>query len=701
MNSYWTGKQTAANICSHLENYISAANGMGMSEALDPISTLCRTYRSGDKRVVFIGTSNSGKSTLINALLGNCLLSTSMKTETSMVTHIHYGEPDGSVKLYKKELSLGALEMPIEQFFREYRASDVTAEVLQKLESAAVQTPVQKKGFVFVDTPDFQLQPENSEAVALEADRADAVVVVLNANRLLELAEREWVWAHLCNGNRQKVFIAVNWSEYISDEDFAGLDIHLRNGLAPLFLKNGHFSPELFEQRVFYVDALLAENARTGNMATVRKNGKFVMVPVPPQDLAFSGIPELEKALEDYLAQPREETGYYVRCIERMQQLNQQARDFLQDQKQYFRQKEADLECRKQQLIGEQEKAAEILTRIRKLFDLAGQELTTSTMTCYDRFLHDVAADWEAYANREHLDFGLLAQAKIAGLQLKQGFRDLEKKWTDQTEWTEEDRSYQEQLNEIVKPIIDAAMNYLTQNLKTMVATANSEADRVIQKYIALLEQQCEDLEKINNTYFLKVDALEGIISQLGNDSIMPETHGSATNIMLSLVLFQNTAMAYDMMFHDISVDKLIQEGVNRKASMLLVDFSIGILTGGGYWAAMLLREAYLIFCRVRRADQYGKEIFCSFKEPVLQILHGARDYIIESTQKIHEENLYDLHAGLSRVYLSRIEEAEKLLERNLQELYSGAANAQIHVDHETQCADRMEELTNLCAACV
>lgn len=695
MNRSLSQKNTAAAICSDLEEFISVSHMIGLKEETEPLTALCQKYQSEEQRILFLGASNTGKSTLINAMLGNCLLPTSMKAETALITHIVHGSSGDSARVFPKDRLAGVRELSQQQFFAEYQASQFGKEQIEAIHHGVISSPFQKDGLVFVDTPDL-LCPEDAAAINAEIDVADAVVFVLNANRLLDLSERKWMREHLQNQNRKKVFFAVNWSESISEGDSQSLDIHLRNGLSGILLDQyGRFSSELYDARVFYIDALLAENARTGKAATGWKCGRFVSVPVLPEDYDCSGVPELVQALDHFL----EEAPCYDRCFERMQQLTKQAQLLLSEKETGFRQKEAALSAQREILLAEDQAASGILNKIQRTFSLMGQALTNSTMHHYDLFLHDVAAGWESYAQSQKLPFGIAEQAQIACLQMKQGFSDLEKKWKAQSALTQEDLTYQEELNQIIQPISDAVTRYLGDSLQKMIQSANSEAETIIREYIQLLDQQCEELEKVDGDYFSRVDALENLISQLEGEKAAPQTSDSSANVLLSLFLFQNTTMAYDMLFRNISVDKLIQEGINRKATTLMVDISIGVLTGGGYWAGLLLHAAYKAVRRVQKADDYGREIFCSFQEPVVHILNEARDYIVQVTRKLHEDKILVLHERLESAFRNRIDAAQAQLEQNVLDMYCNRKAGQIDTQFAQQCIDRLKAVTQQCAA--
>ncbi len=679
--------------CFHLNGFLTKAHAIGLAGETESLSAILRSCRTGEQKIVFLGSSNSGKSTLINAMLGESFLQTSMKTETALLTHIVSGNSGGNVQIVEKAPESDGFEIPEALFFREYQANKISVRHPENIHHAVLRCTHQKNGLVFVDTPDFQLCRENLVPMDAAVDSADAIVFVLNANRLLDLSEREWMQQHFNNLNRRKIFFAVNWCSFASDENLQSLDLHLRNELAGILTdSSGHFSQDLYDSRVFYIDALLAENARTGKAAFEWRIGKRVAVPVPPEDIDYSGVPELEKAVFHFIRESHlaDVSG---RCMELMSQVIRCGEDRLREQEAGFQSQVKKLTTEKAILADKKQVALEKLRTIQTVFQHMSMALVNQTMRQYDLFVQSVEQDWKPYVQSISLPFGAKEQARIACLKVKQGFSELERKWTHQAEVGEDALSYEKELIEIIRPVTDAVSRYLEDHQMDMVQSANRENVKIISEYIEQLNAQYEELERIDPAYFSQAAATEALISKLPDSRTGGIQNGSFANVLISLLFFQNTTMAYDMIFRKASLGRVICDGFDRKATMMMVNFSIGVLTGGGYWAGMLLHSAYLAIRRVQKAEDYGKEIFCSFQEPVVKGLTDARDSIRSSAQALLDENVYQLQAYAEKTFQEQIDLAEAQLERNLTDVYSIHRNTCIETEHFQECLNQMRQI--------
>ena len=77
--------------------------GLGLSLQRDRCMEEVRTITDGLFRVVVIGTFTSGKSTLVNALLGSRVLPESALPSTAILTFIQYGCDEDDVEIHFKD----------------------------------------------------------------------------------------------------------------------------------------------------------------------------------------------------------------------------------------------------------------------------------------------------------------------------------------------------------------------------------------------------------------------------------------------------------------------------------------------------------------------------------------------------------------------------------------------------------------------
>jgi hypothetical protein len=116
--------------------------------------------------------------------------------------------------------------------------------------------------------------------------QAQAVIVVLNATRILTADERAFIDGTLGTGRLDHVFFVVNRMNQVDDPD--EIRGWVERALAPHFQREGVFDRELYERRVFFVNARGALDERSS-------------AEPDPDRLEASGVPALERELERFL----------------------------------------------------------------------------------------------------------------------------------------------------------------------------------------------------------------------------------------------------------------------------------------------------------------------------------------------------------------------------------------------------------------
>ena len=116
--------------------------------------------------------------------------------------------------------------------------------------------------------------------------------------------EREFIQKLFAGRGVHNVFFAVNWYNGLRPEDDKEFSEHLKDVIGCVFTDaDGNFNEELYKQRVFPIDAYTSECARTGSPKAEKKGVRSVETPVDPEEDTYTGVPELEQALNQYLEQ--------------------------------------------------------------------------------------------------------------------------------------------------------------------------------------------------------------------------------------------------------------------------------------------------------------------------------------------------------------------------------------------------------------
>ncbi|RMF69495.1 MAG: hypothetical protein D6743_01765, partial [Calditrichaeota bacterium] len=245
----------------------------------------CRALREkieqGQFNLVVMGQFKRGKSTLINALLGEALLPTAVVPLTSVVTVVRYGtQTEAEVAFQdgtRRQTSVEALHEFITE--RDNPKNQKGVELVEIRHPARIL----HEGVQLVDTPGVGSVFEHNTDVAYQfMPKADAVLFLITADPPISKEELH----------------------FLSDvREHAGKIFFLKN-------KIDHLSAAELEESLAFTRTILAENLRLppGEISIYPISAKWAFEGRRlPQNglLQKSGLPELQKALERFLMQEK------------------------------------------------------------------------------------------------------------------------------------------------------------------------------------------------------------------------------------------------------------------------------------------------------------------------------------------------------------------------------------------------------------
>jgi small GTP-binding protein len=180
------------------------------NEYLEKLCDVALDVVKRDKiEVVFVGKLSTGKTTIINALLGKDLLPTGIGTITKSITTILKSDENKLEVIYDNGVS---------EF---YSLSDVEV-VNQKPHLKALNVHLVDFPFssiVFIDTPGFDELKQDLENLTLSRiPTADAVIFVLDITKGLTKKDKEFFDDYVIKFLRDKIFIVFNKLDMVKDE---------------------------------------------------------------------------------------------------------------------------------------------------------------------------------------------------------------------------------------------------------------------------------------------------------------------------------------------------------------------------------------------------------------------------------------------------------------------------------------------------
>ncbi|NJO83008.1 MAG: hypothetical protein HC828_09425 [Blastochloris sp.] len=305
--------------------------GLGLIHESRSLHAQAVSLAEGTFTIVVAGTFKNGKSTLLNAMLGDKQLPAGATPTTGVITMIVYGESD-LVQVFEYDKH-APREISREAFFEEYRLKTEDADELkefrfQNVRYVRMETkhPFCAKGVRLVDSPGLGEHTSRSELTTKFLKESQAVILVLDATKLLSKDERIFITEQLGNGRLDNVFFIVNRINLIDEpDDIDELHYRARSILKPHFVVDDKIDELRFAERVFWVDARSALRGRQKS----------------PPDLALidgSNVPHFEQQLERFLTEDQMFLASTRAAIQAVVESVQTAQDFIAGEKRVLHQ---------------------------------------------------------------------------------------------------------------------------------------------------------------------------------------------------------------------------------------------------------------------------------------------------------------------------------------------------------------------------
>ncbi len=207
--------QTGANLAALMKRTIQIAENAGKTDIAELVSDALNKVEQNLVYIVVLGEFKRGKSTFINALLGDNILPTAVIPLTSVITKILYGKDKSVVVHYqnhvKKEVSLHQLD--------EYITERKNPENKKEVSYVEIYYPSEMlNGIVLVDTPGIgSVFQHNTLATYDFVPKVDAAIFLLTAEQ--PLGEDELKFITQLKDQVPKMFYVLNKADLISESD--------------------------------------------------------------------------------------------------------------------------------------------------------------------------------------------------------------------------------------------------------------------------------------------------------------------------------------------------------------------------------------------------------------------------------------------------------------------------------------------------
>ncbi|PZD70716.1 Bacterial dynamin-like protein [Acaryochloris thomasi RCC1774] len=310
----------------------------GNEELRQQVLTGCDRISNPSTRIAVFGPFNFGKSTLLNALLGDRLLPMDLIPATGAAITVKAGpELRTQINLTDgRQISESGTAI-----LEEYATLDDQRQMRGDVDSIEVQStaPLLTQGVEFIDLPGTNDQEAQDEIVREQLLQADLVIQVVDGRQLMTLLEREQLRDWLLDQGISTVIFVVNFLNLVEPDDQKQVMTRLRF-IAESF--RSHLPPGI--SNLYRVDALPALRSRLQGDGAALTN---------------SGLPMLEAALQSFIATPQQDL---IRLrMPRLQKLSEQVTVALQKQVSVLQVKQEEVQQRAEKRSQIKQKAQRLL----------------------------------------------------------------------------------------------------------------------------------------------------------------------------------------------------------------------------------------------------------------------------------------------------------------------------------------------------
>ena len=194
----------------NLRNAASFLDPEADRQLISDIETVCQQLVDSSFRIAVVAPFNFGKSTLINALLGQDVMPTKCIRTTGSPITIKYGK---KLKIWITLKSGEVIKSSFVEILEEYVVLDKQGRIRKDIVSVEVfyPHPLLKKGVELLDLPGINDTQEQNKLVKDELLHVDLVILILHAQQLFTLTEQDILNQWLVNRGIKNVIFVINW----------------------------------------------------------------------------------------------------------------------------------------------------------------------------------------------------------------------------------------------------------------------------------------------------------------------------------------------------------------------------------------------------------------------------------------------------------------------------------------------------------
>lgn len=344
---------------------VSSKAKLGDQNALDALQETGKQLGDDTLRVLVMGKFSSGKSTFLNALMGQKLLPAKPTPTTAVIGEISYGATPEAI-LYPKEgnkpLRVTIEDLPKYIVIDHSEVKEDKKKASNPYKKLVIKYPLDvcKHGIMFVDSPGLD-DPTCHDAITQEyLPKADAIVYCMNVQQAFGAGDKVEIERLQAMGYKSIIFVLTYYDQLLYNDEMQGTNEaaktceHYKEKLSKY--------TDLGDKGIFFVGSLSALNGKLRSNENLLKKSNFLT---------------LEKRLEEILFNEKGRMKL-IKAVYSTRKANRRTSNHLDDLISLANQDRQDLQNRmaaaQHDLNQAQAKSAEILAQ----FSIGASSLVTS-----------------------------------------------------------------------------------------------------------------------------------------------------------------------------------------------------------------------------------------------------------------------------------------------------------------------------------
>ncbi len=651
------------NVLENMMKYTSILRQLGMDEQAASMDAKIVEYTQGLFQVMFTGPFSAGKSTTLNALARRQLLKTSIKPETAVLAKIINGKNSDMVTVTYRDPKRPDTVMPYEKFKKDFRLDEEHSDKFKEIAYVTITNEMRNKSVTFVDSPGLDHTETDNEVSNDFAVKADAIVMVLSAAKLGSDSERKYIQQRFAGRGLRNVFFVINWYNLLKPEDEVEFPKQLKSLIGCAFTDaNGNFNEKLYKQRVFPVDAYTSECARTGVPKKEKKGIRFIETPVAPEEDAYTGIPEFENALTEFLDSPEKEKAAFEGYLPQVAKYYASAKHLVDEFTENAALTLEDMKKKQKAQEDEIKKLEDIISGIQHSYDNAMHEILMNISAGYDDFTRSVKNNWDSHFSSVSIPFGFKETSKLAWLKTKYVVGEFFGKGSKHdSDPLAEDPEFKR----ITAPIGQAIEDYLKIEGKKMEQNIMANSQSAIKRLENNLQNYMDQLEEID---------LSGIdLSAFGIQAKVNDTDLSKKANMAQVILSLLMGCNLDQAFKGLteggqSWGQFLKDFIATELVEVLIASIIDVVIGPVGWLYLLARAIWGIWRSASSTVSMGQKVVMGSKEEVVKEIEDLRDAEIYKMQQKYNGTIKKNSETVSKGFMASLKQKQDMLKKQIAE---------------------------------